>query len=62
MAGQKGWPTTDAVEILHPRFVEADAESEALLEEIRAEAEVARTIEASVPAPAAFLVEMREVQ
>ena len=44
MAGKKGRPTTDAVEILRRRFVEGDAESEALLEEIRAEAEVARTI------------------
>ena len=44
MAGKKGRQTTDAVEILRRRFVEGDAESEALLEEIRAEAEVARTI------------------
>ena len=44
MAGKKRRPTTDAVEILRRRFVEGDAESEALLEEIRAEAEVARTI------------------
>jgi predicted transcriptional regulator len=44
MAGKKRRQTTDAVEILHRRFVEGDAESEALLEEIRAEAEVARTI------------------
>ena len=39
-----GRQTTDAVEILRRRFVEGDAESEALLEEVRAEAEVARTI------------------
>ncbi len=44
MAGKKRRQTTDAVEILRRRFVEGDAESEALLEEIRAEAEVARTI------------------
>ena len=44
MAGKKGRQTTDAVEILRRRFVEGDADSEALLEEIRAEAEVARTI------------------
>src|SRR5271168_3576215 len=44
MAGKKRRQTTDAVEILQRRFVEGDAESEALLEEIRAEAEVARTI------------------
>jgi ribosome-binding protein aMBF1 (putative translation factor) len=44
MAGKKARPTTDAVEILRRRFVEGDAESEALLEEMRAEAEVARTI------------------
>jgi hypothetical protein len=44
MTGKKGRQTTDAVEILRRRFVEGDAESEALLEEIRAEAEVARTI------------------
>ena len=44
MAGKKGRQTTDAVEILRRRFVEGDAESEALLEEIRAEAKVARTI------------------
>jgi predicted transcriptional regulator len=44
MSGKKGRQTTDAVEILRRRFVEGDAESEALLEEIRAEAEVARTI------------------
>jgi ribosome-binding protein aMBF1 (putative translation factor) len=44
MAGKKGRQTIDAVEILRRRFVEGDAESEALLEEIRAEAEVARTI------------------
>jgi len=44
MAGKKGRQTTDAVEILRRRFVDGDAESAALLEEIRAEAEVARTI------------------
>ena len=44
MAGKKGRQTTDAVEILRRRFVEGDAESEALLEEIRADADVARTI------------------
>jgi ribosome-binding protein aMBF1 (putative translation factor) len=44
MAGKKRQQTTDAVEILRRRFVEGDAEAEALLEEIRAEAEVARTI------------------
>jgi ribosome-binding protein aMBF1 (putative translation factor) len=44
MAGKKARQTSDAVEILRRRFVEGDAESEALLEEIRAEAEIARTI------------------
>jgi ribosome-binding protein aMBF1 (putative translation factor) len=44
MVGKKGRQTTDAVEILRRRFVEGNAESEALLEEIRAEAEIARTI------------------
>ena len=44
MTGKKRRQTTDAVEILRRRFVDGDAESEALLEEIRAEAEVARTI------------------
>jgi ribosome-binding protein aMBF1 (putative translation factor) len=44
MAEKRGRRTTDAVEILRRRFVEGDPESEALLEEVRAEAEVARTI------------------
>ena len=44
MPGKKVGQTTDAVEILRRRFVEGDAASEALLEEIRAEDEVARTI------------------
>jgi ribosome-binding protein aMBF1 (putative translation factor) len=44
MAGKSERRTTDAVEILRRRFVEGDPESEALLEEVRAEAEVARTI------------------
>lgn len=44
MAGKKKMGTTDAVEILRRRFVEGKPEAEALLEEVRAEAEVARTI------------------
>ena len=44
MARNKGQQTTDAVEILRRRFVEGNAESEVLLEELRAEAEVAGTI------------------
>ena len=44
MASKRGRRTTDAVEILRRRFVEGNPESEALLEEVRAEAEVARTI------------------
>jgi ribosome-binding protein aMBF1 (putative translation factor) len=44
MASERRQQATDAVEILRRRFVEGDAEAEALLEEIRAEAEVARTI------------------
>jgi predicted transcriptional regulator len=44
MASSKKGRTTDAVEILRSRFVDGDAEAEALLEEIRAETEVARTI------------------
>jgi ribosome-binding protein aMBF1 (putative translation factor) len=44
MAGKKRLPTTDAVEILRRRFVDGDAEAEALLDEVRAAAEVARTI------------------
>jgi hypothetical protein len=44
MAGKKVQKTTDAVEILRRRFVDGDAEAEVLLEEVRAEAEVARTI------------------
>ena len=34
MAGKKGQQTTDAVEILRHRFVEGDAKSEVLLEEL----------------------------
>ena len=44
MAGKSERRTNDAVEIIRRRFVEGDPESEALLEEVRAEAEVARTI------------------
>ena len=44
MARKRGRRTTDAVEILRRRFVEGNPESEALLEEVRADAEVARTI------------------
>jgi ribosome-binding protein aMBF1 (putative translation factor) len=44
MARKKGQQTTDAVEIMRRRFVEGNAESEALLEEVRVEAEVARAI------------------
>ena len=44
MAEKKAPRTTDAVAILRRRFVEGNSESEALLEEVRAEAEVARTI------------------
>jgi hypothetical protein len=40
LAGKKRRQTSDAVEILRRRFVEGDAESEAFLEEMRAEAEV----------------------
>jgi uncharacterized membrane protein len=40
LAGKKRRQTSDAVEILRHRFVEGDAESEAFLEEMRAEAEV----------------------
>ena len=44
MASKRGRRTTDAVEILRRHFVEGNPESEALLEEVRADAEVARTI------------------
>ncbi len=44
MASKRGRRTTDAVEILRRRFVEGNPASEALLEEVRADAEVARTI------------------
>jgi ribosome-binding protein aMBF1 (putative translation factor) len=44
MAGKKEQQTTDAVAIIRRRFVDGDVEAEALLEEVRAEAEVARTI------------------
>ena len=44
MASKRGRRTTDSVEILRRRFVEGSPESEALLEEVRADAEVARTI------------------
>jgi ribosome-binding protein aMBF1 (putative translation factor) len=44
MAGKRGIRTTDAVEILRRRFVDGDSEAEALLEEVRSEAEIARTI------------------
>src|SRR3954454_18426914 len=37
-------PTTDAVEILRRRYVTGNPEAEALLQEARAEAELARTI------------------
>jgi transcriptional regulator with XRE-family HTH domain len=44
MATKTRRPTTDAVEILRRRYVMGDPEAEALLEEARAEAELARTI------------------
>ena len=44
MAERKKKRTTDAVEILRRRFVEGNPKAEDLLEEVRAEAEVARTI------------------
>jgi ribosome-binding protein aMBF1 (putative translation factor) len=44
MAAKDKRVTTDAVEILRRRYVAGKPEAEALLEEIRAEAEVARTI------------------
>jgi ribosome-binding protein aMBF1 (putative translation factor) len=44
MAGKKKPGTIDAVEILHRQFVKGDREAEALLDTMRSEAEVARTI------------------
>jgi transcriptional regulator with XRE-family HTH domain len=44
MATKTRRQTTDAAEILRRRYVTGDAEAEALLEEARAEAELARTI------------------
>jgi transcriptional regulator with XRE-family HTH domain len=44
MATKTRRPTTDAVEVLRRRYVTGDPEAEALLEEARAEAELARTI------------------
>jgi ribosome-binding protein aMBF1 (putative translation factor) len=44
MVEKKGRQTSDELEILRRRFVEGDSKSEALVEEFRAEAEVARTI------------------
>jgi ribosome-binding protein aMBF1 (putative translation factor) len=44
MADKAKSRTTDAAEILRRRYVEGDPEAEAMLAEIRAEAEVARSI------------------
>jgi transcriptional regulator with XRE-family HTH domain len=44
MAAKTGQQTTDAVEILRRRFVDGDGEAEALLKDVRADADVARTI------------------
>jgi transcriptional regulator with XRE-family HTH domain len=44
MATRTRRTTTDAVEILHRRHVTGNPEAEELLEEVRAEAELARTI------------------
>ena len=44
MPGKTRRPTTDAVEILHRRYVEGNPEAEAMLDEARAEADVARGI------------------
>lgn len=44
MATKTRRPTTDAVEILRRRHIAGNPEAEALLEEARAEAELARTI------------------
>ncbi len=44
MASKTGRQTTDAVEILRQRYVDGNPEAEAMLDEVRAEAEVARSI------------------
>jgi ribosome-binding protein aMBF1 (putative translation factor) len=44
MASKTGQRTTDAVEILRRRYVDGNPEAEALLDEVQAEAEVARGI------------------
>jgi DNA-binding XRE family transcriptional regulator len=44
MAARNQPPTTDAVEILRRRHVTGNPEAEALLQEARAEAELARTL------------------
>jgi transcriptional regulator with XRE-family HTH domain len=44
MGTKTGRQTTDAVEIPHRRYVEGKPEAAAMLEEVRAEAEVARSI------------------
>ena len=44
MGTKTGRQTTDAVEILHRRYVEGNPKAAAMLEEVRAEAEVARSI------------------
>jgi transcriptional regulator with XRE-family HTH domain len=44
MGTKTGRQTTDAVEILHRRYVDGNPKAAAMLEEVRAEAEVARSI------------------
>src|SRR5947208_2430848 len=44
MASRPRPPSTDAVDILRRRYVEGNAEAETLLDEVRAEDELARTI------------------
>jgi transcriptional regulator with XRE-family HTH domain len=44
MGTKTGQQTTDAVEILHRRYVDGNPKAVAMLEEVRAEAEVARSI------------------
>jgi transcriptional regulator with XRE-family HTH domain len=44
MASKTGRPTADAVEILRRRYVDGNPEAEAVLDEVRADADVARAI------------------
>ena len=44
MARKRGRETTDAVEILRQRYVEGNPKAQAMLNEVQAEAEVARNI------------------